>query len=265
MSKLQFKESELISFIEDLVTEEGVKVKKPIVSENKERKIKIWVNKFQKKNNGKSPELVFENFSREIHKLSRNGISTNDLSTYLKKNKTLVNEQFGVFSTLWDSVREGLYRWLISFLGIKNVELQEIIQISLGNVAFSDLPKLMNCNFLAPNLTKGILEYLERKVGRMMTGMDIGSAGEVIVGNAFANLTNNTKFVKDLESSVKDFLCGALSQKKDKVQDTLDKLSDDKKPAKVIGIDKKSENTDDDSLSGLASKYFGEFMKNMAR
>jgi len=40
MSKLQFKESELISFIEDLVTEEGVKVKKPVVSENKEEKLK---------------------------------------------------------------------------------------------------------------------------------------------------------------------------------------------------------------------------------
>lgn len=263
MSKLQFKESELISFIEDLVTEEGVKVKKPIVSENKERKIKIWANKFQKKNKGKSPKVVFENFSRDIHRLNRIGITTNDLSTYLKKNKTLMNEQFGVFSTLWDSIREGLYGWLISFLGIKNVELQEIVRITLGNVSFTDLPKLMNCEFLTPKLTQGLLEYIQRKIGRMISGMDIGGAGEIVLGNAFTNLTENTKFVKDLENGVRDYLCGALSEKKEKVQDTLDNASSSEKSAKIVDIDKGKD--DDGSFGQTVSKYFDEFMKNMAR
>ena len=38
MSKIQFKESELVSFIEDLVNEEKAKQQKPVLSESKERR-----------------------------------------------------------------------------------------------------------------------------------------------------------------------------------------------------------------------------------
>jgi len=274
MSKLQFKESELVSFIEDLVNEE-----RTTLSESKERKINIWVDRFERKNKNNSPELVFENFSREINKLSRNGISTDDLSLYLTKNKKIINEQAaftmsqnqGIFGTIWETVREGLYRWILGFMGIKDGELKEVLANTLGNVPFTDLPKLMNCNFLAPILTKGILEYGIRRINRSITGMSGGF--EQIFGNSITNLGDNTEFYQDLESQVRDFLCGALGKKKTQVQNTLDDVEEQNKEMWGSGRKEKGgevppENSGQSVSSGLndiAKKYFTQFMQNLGR
>ena len=171
-NKIKFKESELVSFIEDLVNEEKLKTRKPILSESKERRIGIWSDRFVRKNQGKSPEVVFENFSIGIHKLNRNGITPDDVSNYLRKNERVISEQAtmgltnkneGIMGTVWETVREGMYRWILNFMGVKDGVLKDILATVLGNIAFTDLPKLMNCEFLTPRLTMGILEFIQRR------------------------------------------------------------------------------------------------------
>lgn len=279
MSKIQFNESELVSFIENLVEEQS---NKPLLSESKERRIGIWSDRFERKNKGKSPEVVFENFSKEVHKLSRNGISTTDLSNYLKKNERVIKEQAsigltnknqGVFGTVWESLREGIYRWILGFFGIKDGELKNILSMTLSNIPFTQLPKLMNCNFLVPYLTKGILEYIQRKVGTMVTGMEAGSATEVIIGNSFTNLTDNFEFVEDIERNVRDFLCGELGKKKSEVEGKLKDVEKSKKERwgsksgdeENVVVPPEVSGQESSGLSGIAKKYFGEFMKNLGR
>ena len=284
-NKIKFKESELVSFIEDLVNEEKLKTRKPILSESKERRIGIWSDRFVRKNQGKSPEVVFENFSIGIHKLNRNGITPDDVSNYLRKNERVISEQAtmgltnkseGIMGTVWETVREGLYRWILNFMGVKDGVLKDILATVLGNIAFTDLPKLMNCEFLTPRLTMGILEYIQRKTASMVTGMEMGAASEMIIGNSFTNLTNNAQFVEDIERNVRDYLCGALGKKKDQVQDGL-KDVEEKKQQEYKGQDLSGGGEVPPETSGqpssgamggigdIAQKYFKQFMQNMGR
>jgi len=283
MSKIQFKESELVSFIEDLVNEEKLKNKKPILSESKERKIGLWVDRFSRRNHGKSPDTIFENYVQEVHRLNRNGITTDDLSNYLVKHENILNEQAafsmsqnqGVMGTLWETIREKLYRWILGFMGIKDGELKEILATSLGNVPFTQLPKLMNCEYLTPILTKGVLEYGVRRLNRQLTGM--GGTVEQIFGNSLTNLGDNLEFYKELEKQVRDYLCGALGKKKDQVQDALKDVEEKKKqqfkgqdlggggevPPETSG--QSTTSSGGGGLSDIAQKYFQQFMQNLGR
>ena len=282
MSKIQFKESELVSFIEDLVNEEKVKKQKPVLSESKERKIGIWMDRFSRRNKGKSPDTIFENYVQEVHRLNRNGITTDDLSNYLVKHENILSEQAaftmsqnqGVMGTLWETIREKLYRWILGFMGIKDGELKEILATALGNVPFTQLPKLMNCEYLTPILTKGVLEYGVRRINRQLTGM--GGTVEQIFGNSLTNLGDNMEFYKELEKQVRDYLCGALGKKKDQVQDAL-KDVEEKKNQQFKGQDLggggevppetsgQSTASSGSGLSDIAQKYFQQFMQNLGR
>ena len=283
MSKIQFKESELVSFIEDLVNEEKVKQQKPVLSESKERRIGIWTDRFTRKNQGKTPEVVFENFAREIHRLNRNGITPDDVSHYLEKNQSLINEQAaftmsqnqGAMGTIWETLREGLYGWILKFFGIKG-DLGKFLAQTLANVPMSMLPKLMNCNTLAPILTKGVLEFAISKFGT--SKLMGGGSFEMIFRNSLTNLGDNTEFYQDLEKQIRDMVCGALGKKKDQVQDTLKNVEEKNKqqfkgqdlggggtvPPETSG----QSTSDSGALGGLgdiAQKYFQQFMQNMGR
>ena len=83
------------------------------------------MDRFSRRNQGKSPDTIFENYVQEIHRLNRNGISTDDLSNYLVKHENILSEQAaftmsqnqGVMGTLWETIREKLYRWIFRFYG----------------------------------------------------------------------------------------------------------------------------------------------------
>jgi hypothetical protein len=283
MTKLQFKESELVSFIEDMVNEETLEHHKPILSESKERRIGIWADRFERKSRGKSPELVFESFSQEIHKLKRNGISTSDLSDYLQKNERVINEQAafsmsqnqGVGGTVWETVREGLYGWILKFFGLSG-EFGKFLSQSLANIPFSEIPKLMNCNYLVPFLTKGIIEYA---VGKFATTKLMGQGSfEMLFRNSLTNLGDNSQFYQDLEKKVRDTVCGALGKKKEQVQDSLKDVEEDSKekfkgqdlsgggtvPPETSGQQNVASDLGD-GLSGMANKYFQQFMQNLSK
>ena len=159
-------------------------------------------------------------------------------------------------------------------MGIKDGELKEILATSLGNVPFTQLPKLMNCEYLTPILTKGVLEYGVRRINRQLTGM--GGTVEQIFGNSLTNLGDNMEFYKELEKQVRDYLCGALGKKKDQVQDAL-KDVEEKKSQQFKGQDLggggevppetsgQGTASSGGGLSDIAQKYFQQFMQNLGR
>ena len=272
MSKITFKESELIEFIEEIAKEK----KQPVLSESKQRKLDIWVDRFERKNLNSSPEVVFENFSKEAKKLSRIGITTTDISNSLRTNKKQLFEQQlgknqGFFGTIWDTMREGIYRWILGMFGVKDGELKEALTITLGNVSPFDIPKLLNCDFLTNVLAKGIIiEYLPRKIISMFGGPERGGTMEVLMGNTIANLSDNNQFYIDLKNQIQELVCGKLGEKREQVQGALDDVeSENKESGKTVNdgpIPPENSGQKDGMMSGLgdmAKKYYTQFLKNM--
>jgi len=273
MSKVQFTEAELIDFIEEL-TKDKNKVNKPILSESKSRKLEIWKRRFERKNLNKPHDVICENFYNEILKLNRNGISPDDVSLFFKSKSELLGEQTaslgglnlnqGVFGTLWEIVREKLYRWLLSKFGVEG-ELQEVLADTLGNVPFFDLPKLMNCNYLAPILTKGIIEYAVRKAGRSFTGMS--GTFEQAFGNSLDNLLDNTEFYQSVLHNVTERVCGALGEKREQVQGAINNVESEYEGNEAPN--QKTSSTDGGATNTMASdmvkKYFDMFKQNLAK
>jgi len=273
MSKITFTESELVNFIEDV---SSPTIKSTPISESKNRRLVNWVDRFERKNKGKDPNQIFENFARDIHKLHQAGFTLNEISYSLEHNPKLIAEQSftmsrqqGAMGTVWDSLLEGIWRWILNMFGIEG-ELKEILAQSLGNVPFFDIPKLMNCEYLTKVLTKSIVfEYLPRRVTASFSGMERGGTMEVLIGNSMANLADNTQFYKDVEKQISGMLCGPLGEKKKQVQDTLDDKEDDEKQKVKYGskVEKNrgtspqtpsAKGKDSNIMTDLISKYLGK-------
>lgn len=269
MGKIQFTEAELIDFIEE-VAKNKKELKKTVLSESKSRKLEIWKRRFERKNINESDDVICENFYNEILKLNRNGISPDEVSLFLESKTQLLGEQVaglnlnqGIFGTLWEIVREKLYRWILNKFGVTG-ELQEVLSDTLGNVPFADLPKLMNCNYLAPVITKGLIEYAVRKAGRSFTGMS--GTMEQAFGNSLDNLLDNTEFYQNVLQNVTNTICGALGAKKEEVQSVINNVESEYEGQGTPN--QKTGSAKNNPTSGMASdmvkKYFDLFKQNMA-
>ena len=272
MSKIQFTEAELIDFIEE-ITKNKKTLKKPVLSESKSRKLEIWKRRFERKNINESDDVICENFYNEILKLNRNGISPDEVSLFLESKTQLLGENTaalgglnlnqGIFGTLWETVREKLYRWLLSKFGVEG-ELQEALAVTLGDVPFFEIPKLMNCDYLAPIITKGLIEYAVRKAGRSFTGMS--GTFEQLFGNSLDNLLANTEFYQEVLQNVTNTICGSLGAKKEEVQSVINNVESEYEgqgtPNQKTGSAK---NNPTSGMAGdMVKKYFDLFKQNMA-
>jgi len=271
MSKVQFTEAELIDFIEEL-TKDKNKVNKPILSESKSRKLGIWKRRFERKNLNKPHDIICENFYNEILKLNRNGISPEDVSLFLESKTELLGEQTaslgglnlsqGIFGGLWETIREKLYGWILSKFGVEG-ELKKYLSQSLANVNFVDLPKLMNCNFLAPVITKGVIEYAIRRAGTSFTGME--GTFEQVFGNSLDNLLDNTEFYQDVLHQVTNTICGPLGEKRSHVQDAINNVESEYEGQSSPNQQTTSKGSKDSGMGGnMLQKYFDLFKQNMA-
>jgi len=272
MAKIKFTEAELIDFIEGIAKDKN-KSNKPVLSESKSRKLEIWKRRFERKNINESDDVICENFYNEILKLDRNGISPEDVSLFFESKTQLLGENTaalgglnlnqGIFGTLWETVREKLYRWLLSKFGVEG-ELQEALAATLGDVPFFDIPKLMNCNFLAPIITKGLIEYAIRKAGRSFTGMS--GTFEQLFGNSLDNLLANTEFYQEVLQNVTNTICGPLGEKRSQVQNAINNVE-----SEYEGQSSPNEKTTPtgSNTTGMGDnifqKYFELFKQNMSK
>lgn len=278
MSKIKFTETELVGFIEEIAKSEiSQKITKTKLTESKDIRLKIWTDRFERKNMDKSPEIIFENFITGIHKLQRNGITTDELSESLKKNKKYILEQKtftmsqdqGVLGSLWGTVREKLWTWLLGTFGITG-DLADFVAISLGNVPIWDIPKLLNCNYLAPFLTKGLIEYGAFKLGKATIGLD--GTFEQVLRNSLTDIGDNSAIYIEIEGKVREVLCGPLDEKKKQVEDVL---GDNKGKVKYgEKVKEPSKDTTDSGaqskgaggiMSDLLQKYVGKFAQNLGK
>jgi hypothetical protein len=272
MSKVKFTEKELINFIEDIVETTEPKDESTILSEARHNRLVTWADRFERKNINKSPDIIFENFIKEIHNLQRNGITTTELSESLKKNKKYILEQQsftmsqnqGILGSLWGTVREKFWAWLLRTFGIEG-ELARFVGISLGNIPIWDIPKLLNCNYLAPFLTKGLIEYGAHKLGKATMGLD--GTFEQVLRNSLTDIGDNSPIYIEIEGKVKEVLCGALGEKKEQVQNILNKEKEDDAGAKTTTTPSngKSDTASGDMLIDLAKKYAEKFAQNLGR
>ena len=269
MAKIQFTEAELIDFIEE-ITKNKKKSNKPVLSESKTRKLEIWKRRFERKNINESDDVICENFYNEILKLNRNGISPEDVSLFLESKTQLLGEQSvgglnlsqGIFGGLWETIREKLYMWILGKFGVEG-ELAKYLSQSLGNVPFFDLPKLMNCNYLAPVITKGLIEYAIRRAGSSFTGMQ--GTFEQIFGNSLDNLLDNTEFYQDVLQNVTNTICGPLGEKRSQVQDAINNVESEYEGQSSPNQKTTSTGTETAGMGdNLFKKYFDLFKQNMA-
>jgi len=235
MSKVRFTEKELVGFIEGIVEKEISTPQQPILSESKNRRLINWADRFERKNIGKSPDIMCENFVKDMHKLTRAGFTLDEISYSLKHNKKYLGEQSytmaqnqGVLGSLWGTVREKLWMWLLSTFGITG-ELGKFVGIALGNVPIWDIPKLLDCNYLAPFMTKGLIEYGAFKLGNATMGLN--GTFEQVLRNSLTDIGDNSAIYREIEGKVRDVLCGKLEEKKKQVNDVIKdgKRKDDEK------------------------------------
>jgi len=281
MSKIKFTESELVEFIESVAQSEMSIPKQPVLSESKNIRLINWADRFERKNIGKSPDVICENFVRDMHRLTSRGFTLDEISYSLKHNKKYLSEQEftmsqnqGILGSLWGTVREKLWRWLLGTFGITG-ELGKFVGIALGNVPIWDIPKLLDCNFLAPFLTKGIIEYGAFKLGESTIGLD--GTFEQVLRNSLTDIGDNSAIYQEIEGKVKEVLCGKLKQKKDEVQGVLDDKEKEGKekvkygekveepPTDTAASYQQSKSDGGGIMSDLLQKYMGKFTQNLGK
>ena len=231
MSKtLTLTESELIKLIEDTAREhllEREKKEDPNF-DSKVRKVSRRYGKLFEKYSKSSNDVKFEAWKDETIKLKNQGYSDNVLGEALTIHSTLLTE-IELVSGGGSWIREGIWKWILSFLGIKDPKLQAAIAIPLGNIGFFDLPKLLNCDFLVGTLSEGVMEYL-LDIG--IQGIVPGEPGKMTnaIRNVVAKTIEGTEMKENIEAQLRDMVCGKLSQKKSQVNDLMnDKKKEEKK------------------------------------
>lgn len=150
-------------------------------------------------------------------------------------NKELINEDFfetlkGLFSGVgYDSIsgyfKEQIAKYVISKLapGHEDGWIAGTIQKLIGNTNITDMPKLLNCDFLVPKLAKSIAEEAIDK-----TKNSAGLTGGVfdILRNGIVDSLDNTTFVQNLEKGLSSIVCPSLSNVSNKLMGVASNMKD---------------------------------------
>jgi hypothetical protein len=150
-------------------------------------------------------------------------------------NKELINEDFfetlkGLFSGVgYDSIsgyfKEQITKYVISKLapGHEDGWIAGTIQKLIGNTNITDMPKLLNCDFLVPKLAKSIAEEAIDK-----TKNSVGLTGGVfdILRNGIVDSLDNTTFVQNLEKGLSSIVCPSLSNVSNKLMGVAGNMKD---------------------------------------
>ena len=163
---------------------------------------------------------------------------------------------FGASSTgAVEGIRTYLITWVLSVFGVKESGLRDAIAISLGNVPFTQFPKLFSsCEFLLDKVLKGVLEYYFRKMTGTLPGGGMFSSW---VGESMNELIDDA-FLEDIKKKAIPVLCDNLKDLKGRMGDaTTQKVSGaGETPGKESeGFNMKDAGT---GLTGFISNLFGK-------
>ena len=156
-------------------------------------------------------------------------------------------------------------------MGIKDPALQKAIAIPLGNVGFFDLPKLLNCDYLVGVLSEGVIEYL-LDVG--VTMVVPGEPGMMTNGirNVVAKTIEGTEMKQNIETQLRQMVCGKLGEKKAKVEDVMNdektknktktKKGDDWR-SKAMGFVKDELSKGNQNKSGGSKEWYDDIVQSV--
>ena len=222
---LRLTETELVDLIETTVKENINSA--PKLPQNKVRLVKNRFTKWAKLNEGKKPNQAFASFSKECYKLRKHGYSDEVINEGLKQT-TLLNEapvvaSDGAMGSIWNTVREGFYGWILGKFGVSG-ETKVLLRTVLGNVPVWDLPQLlMNCNLLVSAIVKGLPEYVAGWIGRstLFGGKDTNFG--MLMQNAIADYMDDTAIYVNMEKKIRSMICSGHEVKTDQLKDMFNK------------------------------------------
>ena len=97
--------------------------------------------------------------------------------------------------------------------------------------------------------------------------MGLDGTFEQVLRNSLTDIGDNSPIYIEIEGKVKEVLCGALGEKKEQVQNILNKEKEDDAGAKTTTTPSngKSDTASGDMLIDLAKKYAEKFAQNLGR
>ena len=149
-------------------------------------------------------------------------------------NKELINESFwdtlkgmfgGVgFDSIGEYFKEQVAKYIISKIapGEENGWIAGVIEKLIGNTPITDIPKLLNCDYLVPKLSVSIVEEV---IDKAKNSMGLSGAISDIIRNGIVSSLDKTELAQSLEKSLTSVVCPALS----KVSGKLMNFGDDMK------------------------------------
>lgn len=137
-------------------------------------------------------------------------------------------------------VKEYAVKWLLNKLGVSgNSWIADIISTTIGNIPIGDIPKITDCNFVTPLLSKSIAETIAKK---FVTSSKKGEENQImgVVRNTVFEVLDDIPFVQALEAGVSKAICpmwGDLTSKLGKVSNKLSGASEAASPSEPKGMD----------------------------
>ena len=185
-----------------------VKNRLTIISENRVLKTKKQKDKF---NNELLSEMIYFN---------KQGF-----------NKELINEQFwnvlqGIFGNgaeaIMGTFKEYIANWIVGKLtDDTDGWIPQLIITSIGNLDFSEISKLTNCDYLTKFLAKSISETMIKK---LQVGADMRNPLFDVMRNAIVETMQDSTLGQKIEKGLVEIICPSLSGIKSKMDVATDKI-----------------------------------------
>ena len=183
------------------------------------REHKVLVNKtfqgisqkYKVINEANSKDIFNVVASKSIH-LGERGVDSKMI------NEGIMSLIFGSTSTgAVEGIRTYMVEWVLGLFGVKETGLRKAIALSLGNVPFTQWPKLFSsCEFLLDKTLKGVVEYYLRKMTGTLPG---GGMFSTWMGESLNELVDDA-FIEDLKKKAIPVLCDNLKDLKGRMGDT---------------------------------------------
>lgn len=146
-------------------------------------------------------------------------------------NKELIKEGFfdllsGLFgnasSGIFQYFKEHIARWLVTKFGFNpDSWLGNIVIVAVGNLPFSELHNLTNCNFVSKMLAKDIAEA---SINKIKNDQGLTGPGYDILRNAMVEMVEDSSFGQKIENKISDFICPKLQGLSGKLGDVTKKI-----------------------------------------
>jgi hypothetical protein len=129
------------------------------------------------------------------------------------------------FDSIGEYFKEQVAKYIISKIapGEENGWIAGIIEKLIGNTPITDIPKLLNCDYLVPKLSVSIVEEV---IDKAKNSMGLSGAISDIIRNGIVTSLDKTELAKNLEKSLTSVVCPALSKVSGKLMNFGDNMKE---------------------------------------